>query len=314
MSTFTAFYAELQRLLLKHSEALKGQTNSDAVLAEDREFFIRTVLNRSLPLNITTVRGVIVDFRGKESNPQDVILYRTDFPIMASFVGSRRFLAEGVVACIEVKSQLNQREFERALNTLKTTHGLKKFGIKVPQNLSDQEKDRYIRIVGESGYAKNQMSTRPYIFAYRGVTFDTLRRYILNALKLGISFWELPSVICILDRGICLIRDDGHVLSPYSFGGSSQCIYCLMKDDSRALEFFMLHILSSCLFAGAGLPLYGIPLRFHIFDYMDQPVAVKPLFANIQRDLSPLKIPWEGRTQVTTNDVLKRQRLSVDGP
>lgn len=195
------------------------------MLAEDREFFIRTALDRSLPLNITTVRGVIVDFRGEESNPQDVILYRTDFPIMASFVGSRRFLAEGVVACIEVKSELSQREFKRALNTLRTIHGVKKFGIEIPPNLSEQEKKKYKRIVEEAGYTKNQMSPRPYIFAYRGVTFDTLKRYILDALRSGISFWQLPSAICVLDREIYLIRDDGHVLSPHPSRGSSQCIY-----------------------------------------------------------------------------------------
>lgn len=312
MSTFTTFYAELQKLLFKHSEALKRQTNSDAVLGEDREFFIRTVLDRSLPLNITTVRGVIVDSGGKESNPQDVILYRTDFPSIASFVGSRRFLVEGVMACIEVKSHLDQREFKRALNTLKTAHGLKKFGIEVPRNLSKQDRERYIRIVKDSGYTKNQISTHCYIFAYRGITFDTLMKYILSAIKSGISFWELPCVIYVLDRGICLIRDDGQVLSPYPSSGSSQCIYCSMRDKSRTLEFFMLHVLSSCLFTG-GMQIYGTPLRFRIFDYMDQPVSVKPIYVNIKEDLSPLKTWWDGRRRVTTNDVLKQYDLAMEG-
>ena len=49
------------------------------------------------------------------SNPQDVILYRSDFPVISTFVGSRRFLAEGVVASIEVKSRLDAEEFKRAL-------------------------------------------------------------------------------------------------------------------------------------------------------------------------------------------------------
>jgi len=310
MSTFTTFYGELQKILSKHSEALKGQTDSSAVLGEDREFFIRTVLDRSLPLNVTTVRGVIVDHRGKESNPQDVILYRTDFPIMAGFVGSRRFLAEGVVACIEVKSQLNKGKFDEALGTLRTSHRLKKFGITVPRGLPPQERDRYMGVVKESGYAKNQMSTQCYIFAYRGVTFPTLKAYILSALKSGISFWDLPSAICVLDRGICLIRDDGQVLPPQPSQGSSQCIYHLMKEHSRALEFFMLHVLSSCLLAGPGLQVHGTPLRFHIFDYMDQPVATKKLRVDLQQDISPLKIPWEGRKHLTTNDLLRLQGLT----
>jgi hypothetical protein len=309
MPALTAFYAELQKLLIRHSESLSGQTASSAVLGEDREYFVRTVLDRSLPLNITTSRGVIVDSRGGESNPQDVILYRSDFPIMASFVGSRRVLAEGVVACIEVKSDLDKKEFGRALSTLKTTSRLRQYDIDVPPNLSQKEKDIFVEAARGAGYTKNQISSRRYVFAYRGVTWNTLKSYIIGALGSDLSFWQLPSAVCVLNRGICLIRDDGQVLPPYPAKGASQCIYCLMKDRSRALEFFMLHILSSCDLAGPGLRIYGTPLRFSFYHYMDQPVAVAPLYADIQPDLSPLKISWEGRQHLTTNDVLSRQAM-----
>lgn len=87
----------------------------------------------------------------------------------------------------------------------------------------------------------------------------------------------------------------------------------LMTDGSRALEFFMIHIMASCLFAGPGLQIYGTPLRFHIFDYMDQPVATRTLCADIHQDLAPLKISWEDRTRVITNEVLRRQGLNIEG-
>lgn len=314
MSVFTTFYGELQELLIEHSQSIKRQTDSSTILGEDREFFIRTVLDRSLPSNIKAERGVIVDRKGKESNPQDLILYRTDFPIMATFVGSSRFLAEGVVASIEVKSNLDKKKFDEALSTLKTSHGLKGFGIEMPRGLPALDRGKYRRIVKESSYAKNQMSTRSYVFAYRGVLLNTLRKYILGALESGISFWGLPSAICILNRGICLIRDDGQVMSSQPDEGSCQCIYQLMKEKSRALEFFMLHVLSSCILSGPGLQIRGTPLRFYIFDYMDQPVETAPLFVDVQQDLSSLKIPWEGRRHITTNDLLREQGFGLNEP
>ena len=311
MSVFTDFFAGLQELLVKHSESLGQQTVSAAVLGEDREFFIRTVLDRCLPASVAIGRGVVVDFEGRESNPQDVVLYRTDFPSIAGLVGSRRFLAEGVTACIEVKSELTKKEFNRALTTLKTAGRRKVFDIDVPPGLSEQEADGFKVAIGEFGYTKNQQSTRRYVFAYRGVTWDTLRRYIRSALKSGISFWELPSAICILSRRICLVRDDGQVLRPYPARGSSQCIYCRMEDGRRALEFFMMHVLSSCLLAGPPLRVYGTPLRFSVYRYMDQPVAVRPVYAHVRHDISSLRIEWDEKGHVTTNRLLIDRQLDA---
>ena len=98
MSVLTSFYKELQNRLVCESEHLSGQTRSSEVLGKDRETFINDVLKRSLPSNIVIDRGVIINREGSESSPQDIILYRRNFPIIANPIGERRFLVEGVVA------------------------------------------------------------------------------------------------------------------------------------------------------------------------------------------------------------------------
>ena len=98
MSTILAkHFDELQKLLTQHSEALGRITSESTTLGEAREYFVSTVLARCLPKNIGVERGVVVNSESTgdaESNPQDVVLYRTDFPVLASIVGPQFLLTE----------------------------------------------------------------------------------------------------------------------------------------------------------------------------------------------------------------------------
>lgn len=305
MTVFTKFYSDLRDILISQSKTLSSQTTSSSILGNDRELFIKTVLEKSLPSNIIVDSGVIIDSEHSESNPQDIILYRSDFPVLASHVGSRLFLAEGVASCIEVKSNLDAEEFERANKTLKSAHGMKNFGSSYPIDIDDKDKARFDIAMATCPYTLNQMTTQRYIFAYKGVTRETLASYLDKLLSEDYSFFHFPSVICILDRGICLIKDDGQLTPPSPPKGKNHCLYLAMNEPDRALEFLMMHILSSCLMTISGLIYPGTPLSFNIFDYMKRDARADRLRVESNADISAYKIKWKDNKHVNTYDHLK---------
>ncbi|MGI0488933.1 DUF6602 domain-containing protein [Pantanalinema rosaneae CENA516] len=297
----------------QYSEGLSGQTADSLTLGEDREYFIQTVLNRSLPRNIFVDRGVIVstdeNSRSVESNPQDIILYRSDFPVMSGLFGSRRFFSEGVVASIEIKSFLNENEFRRAIKTLNSACHTKVIHFTPPENLPEDRIIQCKKIAEEEAFTFHQVRGRSYLFAYRGVHLDTLLRYIANLFQEGYGFWNLPSVICVIDPGICLVKDDGQLLDSWPNEESAQCIYHSSEENGRELEAFMLHLLSSCLLSSGNLQISGTPfcINSNTFNFYTEKLRARPIMFSGLQDISNFKMSRGAEGElITTNDVLKR--------
>src|SRR5262245_10510432 len=101
-------------------EVLIAQRNVSEILEHKgergtaREFFVESVLKRFLPPHVVIGSGEIVDGNGRRSRQQDLLLYRSNFPVIDSLAGAHLYLAEGVLATIEVKSILNLDEVKRA--------------------------------------------------------------------------------------------------------------------------------------------------------------------------------------------------------
>jgi hypothetical protein len=83
-------------------EALKHSVN----LGGAREHFIKEILANFLPKNVVVGSGEITDGKHR-SGQQDVIIYRSDFPVLSGFGSVNTYLIEGVIATIEVKSDLS---------------------------------------------------------------------------------------------------------------------------------------------------------------------------------------------------------------
>jgi hypothetical protein len=83
-------------------EALKHSVN----LGGAREHFIKEILANFLPKSVAVGSGEITDGR-RRSGQQDVIIYRSDFPVLSGFGSVNTYLIEGVIATIEVKSDLS---------------------------------------------------------------------------------------------------------------------------------------------------------------------------------------------------------------
>jgi len=100
MSFISDFCNETEALLL--SSFHNQQSNYPDSSQNLRNHFINLFLKRFLPSTIHIGSGIIVDHFGSKSTHQNLILYRSDFPIFPSTTESKTFLMESVLAIIEI--------------------------------------------------------------------------------------------------------------------------------------------------------------------------------------------------------------------
>lgn len=83
-----------------------GGSNTNIDHESSRNNFVKLVLNNLLPPTLHIGRGVITDGT-TYSTLHDIILYRSDFPVL-QFFGQNLYLIEGVVATIQLKTNLTE--------------------------------------------------------------------------------------------------------------------------------------------------------------------------------------------------------------
>lgn len=111
---FLARLAGIQEILKGVHEA--SQCMSSAVKGTEREGFVEHFLSEALPPSYRVGQGDIIDQRGTNSGQVDVVVTLPFFPQpppLAKLTRDRLFLAEGVAAVIEVKSDID-RQWEEA--------------------------------------------------------------------------------------------------------------------------------------------------------------------------------------------------------
>lgn len=94
-----------------------------------REAFIREYLESHLSQNLAIGTGEIIDSTsqaGESRNQIDIVLYRRNYPRLAFGGGIHAFLAESVVAIIEVKSTLTSEELGKSIRAARRVKQLQK--------------------------------------------------------------------------------------------------------------------------------------------------------------------------------------------
>ena len=98
-----------------------------------REAFIRQFLQDHLSERVATGTGEIIDCQSTPNPPStsqrnqfDVVVYKRDYPKLDLGGGVCAFLAESVVATIEVKSVLDKRELESAIKAARAAKDLQR--------------------------------------------------------------------------------------------------------------------------------------------------------------------------------------------
>lgn len=94
-----------------------------------REAFIREFLEKHLSEKVAIGTGEIIDADskpGEARNQIDIVIYKRDYPKLDFGGGVNAFLAESVVATIEVKSVLDMEGLKQGITTARTVKALKK--------------------------------------------------------------------------------------------------------------------------------------------------------------------------------------------
>ena len=203
MFNFLEYGKSIERMMKEwydHSrEVLKQSTNLGMV----REHFVSNVLSSFLPRSVIIGTGEIIDGEGRVSGQQDIVIYRADFPVITSFAPINTFLIEGVIATIEVKSDLSTGEpaLYTAFRNVATVNSL----LRAAQILSGTQ--------DEVEELKAVNTVRTYVVGYTGwQDLDVLlKRYQQAANQ---TDWKgVPSIV--YQPGACVLLNDGMVV-PYS--------------------------------------------------------------------------------------------------
>lgn len=165
---------------------------------QDREFFIKKILNEFFPMKHVTGTGKILDPEGNESKQADIVVYNESMPVF-DYGNTKYFLSDGVLAHIEVKSNLTTRELTKALQVTKT--------------------------VKELGYDRNAISlswrsngtgfrgSRPIfscVFAYKGVTLETFKKALCKYYETEADAESMRvDMICVLNSYTFMSRSEG---------------------------------------------------------------------------------------------------------
>lgn len=160
-----------------HAEAdLAGLLSHSTMVGSAREFFVSRVLKSVLPPSVHIGSGKVLTTNGRQSKQIDVILYDPSFPVFETQPGHGLYLAEGVIAAIEVKSTLDEKEFHIALENCLSVSSM-------PSCLTT----RTIKFQGNQKLVFDYPTFRPctYIFAFRTKT----KRSATLCNQFG-SWWE----------------------------------------------------------------------------------------------------------------------------
>lgn len=192
--TLDKHFESIRETLLKKFETSKIIKHPGTV-GSVRELFIREFLQSHLPDNLRITSGIIFDSKDNFSKQQDLVLYRTNFPKLDFGMSAVDLLfVEGVLATIEVKSNLTVSNIGTVLENILSVKNLQK------------------SILGSTGIGvtHNFPLTKilTVIFSYHGSNLDK----IVDAIGcFGEGIEMLPDMVIVLNRGI-LIKNSGELL------------------------------------------------------------------------------------------------------
>lgn len=161
MNTMQQFFRDTSAVLTAYFNRSKP-IDHNVLKGRDREFFITQFLKQCFPKKYVIGNGQIMDTMGNTSREADIIVYNESMPLF-DYGRTKYFLTDGVLAHIEVKSNLTSSELRKALCV---TESVKK-------------RDRGRKAIGMSSgssgiqFAEFPLTIFSCIFAYEGIAAHT---------------------------------------------------------------------------------------------------------------------------------------------
>jgi len=221
--TLDKHFENIRQTLLKNLETSKIIKHPGTV-GSIRELFIREFLQSHLPDILRITSGEIFDSKDAFSKQQDLVLYRANFPKIGMSKADRLFV-EGVLATIEVKSQLYNSNIGRVLENVYSVKKLQK------------------SILGSTGIGvtHNFPLTKilAVVFSYQGSNLDKIEDAIGNSEYFDKGIEMLPDMVIVLNRGI-LIKNSGELLAKGD--KDKDVLYLKDKENLNSLKILFLKL------------------------------------------------------------------------
>lgn len=99
---------------LEKEAMVAGLLEHGATIGQAREFLVTRMLRTILPSSVHIGTGKVIDSNGNSSKQIDIIIYDPRFALM-KLEGGGLYFAEGVLAAIEIKSTMTQKELTASL-------------------------------------------------------------------------------------------------------------------------------------------------------------------------------------------------------
>lgn len=172
---------------------IAGETGHAVTTGSLREGIVRKFLKPHLPKQFDIKSGIIIDSQGHRSAQQDCIIIDTRLPTID--LGSDThgiFLAESVIATIEVKSDLTSDELRGTMESIAKTNKLKRNGF------------LWYRKGPVAMQFQTPVPILSYIIAYDGATLETLSNAAIAVANERQDGGLVPDGICVLTKGVIL--------------------------------------------------------------------------------------------------------------
>lgn len=236
MFNFLSYSKAIERVMGEWYSYSREVLQQSTDLGFAREHFVKEVLSSFLPKSVVVGSGEIIDGQGNRSGQQDVIIYRADFPVITSLTPVGAYLAEGVIATIEVKSDLSTGE-PSLYSAFRNVQKVLALG-KAAEIISGNEAE--VRKLQELN------SIKTYIVGYSGwKTIESLlEHYRIACNQTGWNF--VPHMV--YQPSACVLRNDGF-LNP----GSSDEKTRLLIHQEHPFAVFLHHLLKAIMLNTSGL-------------------------------------------------------------
>jgi hypothetical protein len=268
---FLEYLNSLEKMMVVWREQSYQTFRNSTNLGSAREHFITEILKRFLPASVLVGSGEITD-GSKRSGQQDIIIYRSDFPVLSGFSSVNTYLIEGVIATIEVKSDLssgNPTGLSSAFKNVSTVLALDNHAIK----LSGDER--------EFRKLQELMAVKTFVVGYKG--WANRKSFVENYRTAGNEVeWQVPNLV--YQPGHCIIRNSN--ISRFNYTDNNQLApeqsepLALTSDHSFALFFqHLLRAIMSVKIITTSVPGFNATVRYDLNKYLSLPnIPATPLY------------------------------------
>lgn len=210
MTTLKRYFQDISKILKSQSE-LSSNISHHGLIGQNREVFIQNFIKKSFPQKFVIGTGEIIDSSDNLSKQADIVIYDEFMPSF-DYGASKHFLSGGVLAHIEVKSNLNSEKLKEALDTTKSIKSL----------------NRDIDASMHLGNLPQKISS--FLFAYDGMTKETFKQKIQEYYNGESDIDNFVDAVCVLNKYVMI-----KVIDPETKG--NKITFLETKEDGLMIFF-----------------------------------------------------------------------------